>query len=113
MAVMQPYARLDASTVNAAVPRGWRAGALLAVSLLAFVAADIAWISFSNDIYSSRLHDILRPHVDATAAAASWLCIVGMVQAFVLPRTIGCGISSALYQVCLWFCLFLAKLAHA
>lgn len=60
-------------------------------SLVAFVVLDGIWISVvAGNFYNANLKPILKPDVDLAAAALSWICIVGINQVFVLPRTKDC-----------------------
>lgn len=85
MQAPQLYARLGGDAGRLAVARQL---VLFAVSLVAFVILDGIWIGLvASDFYNSRLAGILKP-VDPAAAALSWICIVGINQVFVLPRTV-------------------------
>jgi uncharacterized membrane protein len=65
--------------------------AVFAASLAAFVVLDGLWIAVvAKGFYAARLGPagVLRPDVDALAAALSWACIVAANLIFVLPRTL-------------------------
>mmetsp|Transcript_7736 Transcript_7736/g.23237 ORF Transcript_7736/g.23237 Transcript_7736/m.23237 type:complete len:153 (-) Transcript_7736:586-1044(-) len=76
-------------------------------ALVAFVVVDGVFIVFvAGPMFKDALQDTLRTPPNMLAGVAAWLCIVGLVYMFALPRARKTATSAFLQGVIAGFCLY-------